>query len=80
MTISTPLKKSTDDNTVKMFQERLIKKLGPNAIPFTFTLPTSAPASVTLQPGNEDQGEPCGVQYYVKMFAGEGENDRTHRR
>lgn len=37
-------------NTTK-FQERLIKKLGPNVYPFTFTLPQNAPASVTLQPG-----------------------------
>lgn len=32
-------------------QDRLIKKLGPNAYPFTFNLPQNAPASVTLQPG-----------------------------
>lgn len=32
-------------------QERLMKKLGPNSYPFTFTIPPNAPASVTLQPG-----------------------------
>lgn len=32
-------------------QDRLMKKLGPNAYPFTFTLPPNIPASVTLQPG-----------------------------
>lgn len=37
-------------NTTK-FQERLIKKLGRNVYPFTFTLPQNSPASVTLQPG-----------------------------
>jgi hypothetical protein len=26
----------------------LLKKLGPNAVPFTFTIPPSAPASVSL--------------------------------
>lgn len=57
-----------------------MKKLGPNAVPFTFNLPASAPASVTLQPGNDDHGEPCGVQYYVKIFVGETETDRSHRR
>ncbi|XP_049959712.1 arrestin homolog [Schistocerca serialis cubense] len=61
-------------------QERLIKKLGPNAFPFTFTLPPNAPASVTLQPGREDEGEPCGVKYFVKVFSGDSETDRTHRR
>lgn len=37
---------------VSKLQERLIKKLGANAFPFTFILPPSSPASVTLQPGN----------------------------
>jgi beta-arrestin len=31
-------------------QERLIKKLGPNAYPFYFELPPHCPASVSLQP------------------------------
>lgn len=66
-------------NTTKL-QDRLIKKLGPHAFPFTFTLPPNAPASVTLQPGAEDEGQPCGVQYYVKIFVGENEADRSHRR
>ncbi|XP_071454230.1 arrestin homolog [Hetaerina americana] len=68
-----------EENLTKL-QERLLKKLGPNAFPFTFKLPTSAPASVTLQPGSEDNGKPCGVQYYVKAFAGENETDRGHKR
>lgn len=41
---------SEKQNTTKM-QERLVRKLGSNCYPFTFTLPPSAPASVTLQPG-----------------------------
>lgn len=62
-------------NTTKL-QERLMKKLGPNAYPFTFILPPSAPASVTLQPASDDEGEPCGVTYFVKAFVGESETDR----
>lgn len=61
-------------------QERLQKKLGPNAFPFTFEIPASAPASVILQKGKDDTGSPCGVEYYVKLFCGESETDRTHRR
>lgn len=57
-----------------------MKKLGENAVPFTFQLPAGAPGSVTLQQGLEDEGEPCGVQYYVKVFVGESEIDRSHRR
>ncbi|KAI5636055.1 hypothetical protein NE865_11256 [Phthorimaea operculella] len=61
-------------------QERLLKKLGEHAFPFQFKIPAGAPGSVTLQPGLEDEGEPCGVHYYVKLFVGDSEIDRTHRR
>ncbi|XP_045472494.1 arrestin homolog [Harmonia axyridis] len=61
-------------------QERLIRKLGSEAYPFTFTIPPSAPASITLQPGPEDEGQPCGVHYYIKIFVGENETDRPHKR
>ncbi|XP_049870518.1 arrestin homolog isoform X2 [Pectinophora gossypiella] len=61
-------------------QERLLKKLGSSAYPFRFTVPAGAPGSVTLQPGLEDEGEPCGVHYYVKLFVGDSEIDRSHRR
>ncbi|XP_037024625.1 arrestin homolog [Bradysia coprophila] len=68
------------DFTPTKLQERLIKKLGGNGIPFTFNLQPSAPASVSLQQGHDEAGEPCGVQYFIKIFAGESETDRTHRR
>lgn len=61
-------------------QERLLKKLGPNAFPFTFKMPPNSPSSVTIQPGPEDQGRPCGVEYFLKSFVGENESDRTHKR
>ncbi|XP_063358129.1 arrestin homolog [Cydia amplana] len=61
-------------------QERLIKKLGENAFAFRLTVPAGAPGSVTLQPALEDEGEPCGVHYYVKLFVGDSEIDRSHRR
>ncbi|RZF35910.1 hypothetical protein LSTR_LSTR013959 [Laodelphax striatellus] len=74
-----PPKEGKEQNLTKL-QERLVKKLGPNAVPFTFNINPSAPASVTLQPGPDDEGHPCGVQYFVKLFTGENETDRTHRR
>jgi len=62
-------------------QERLIKKLGPNAHPFTFKMPANAPPSVTIQPGADDtEAKPCGVEYYIKLFVGESEDDKTHKR
>lgn len=74
-----PAPEKSDREPTKL-QERLLKKLGPNAYPFTFNIPASAPASVTLQQKASENGEPCGVQYFVKIFAGESENDRSHRR
>ena len=61
-------------------QERLIKKLGGNAFPFTFKMPPNAPPSVTIQPSPDDDGKPCGVEYYIKIYVGEKEEERAHRR
>merc|ERR1711892_623317 len=47
-------------------QERLVNKLGKNAFPFHLEFPPHSPTSVTLQPGLEDAGEPCGVEYFVR--------------
>ncbi|XP_075229718.1 beta-arrestin protein kurtz isoform X3 [Lycorma delicatula] len=61
-------------------QERLMKKLGPNAYPFYFELPPHCPASVTLQPAPGDTGKPCGVDYELKAFVGETQDDKPHKR
>lgn len=74
-----PPPEKSEKQTTKL-QDRLVKKLGPNAFPFTFTIPPSAPASVSLQQDKQEDGEPCGVQYYVKIFAGSSETDRSHKR
>jgi len=66
--------------TPTKMQERLIKKLGANAHPFTFQMPPNAPPSVTIQPGSDEEGKPCGVEYYIKLFVGDNEEDRTHKR
>ena len=62
------------------FPERLMKKLGADALPFTFKMPPNAPPSVTIQPASGEEGKPCGVEYYVKIFVGEGEEDKAHKR
>ncbi|XP_011307973.1 phosrestin-2 [Fopius arisanus] len=69
----------TDSNATRL-QERLLKKLGSSAVPFTFNFPQSSPASVTLQQGKEESGNPCGVSYYIKIFCGENDSDLTHKR
>lgn len=61
-------------------QERLVKKLGSNAFPFYFELPPHCPASVTLQPAPGDTGKPCGVDYELKAFVGETQDDKPHKR
>ncbi|XP_053169191.1 beta-arrestin-1 isoform X4 [Hemicordylus capensis] len=61
-------------------QERLIKKLGEQAYPFTFEIPPNLPCSVTLQPGPEDTGKACGVDYEVKAFCAENLEEKIHKR
>lgn len=61
-------------------QERLVKKLGANAFPFTFHFPSMAPSSVTLQAGEDDTGKPLGVEYAIKAHVGEDESDKGHKR
>ncbi|XP_011300517.1 arrestin homolog [Fopius arisanus] len=73
-----PVKKEKQEATP--IQERLLKKLGPNAFPFTFNFPQNSPSSVTLQPGEDDQGKPLGVEYTLKVFVGENEEEKTHKR
>nr|CAH0100761.1 unnamed protein product [Daphnia galeata] len=73
------IRASQKSDLTKM-QERLIKKLGGNAFPFLFELPKNAPPSVTLQPGPEAQGKPCGVEYFLRIFVGESMDDRAHKR
>lgn len=76
-----PVDEKNERPPLTKLQERLLKKLGDNAFPFTFQLPQCAPASMTLQQKNMDESqEPCGIQYFVKIFAGDSETDRSHRR
>lgn len=71
---------SVTKRALTRLQERLIKKLGPNAFPFYFELPPHCPASVTLQPAPGDTGKPCGVDYELKAFVGETQDDKPHKR
>lgn len=77
-----PEQKSSANGQLKLtkMQERLLKKLGPNAYPFVMEMAATTPASVMLQQKASDTTQPCGVQYAVKVFTGENEGDRSHRR
>uniref|UniRef100_A0A8C4EYY1 Arrestin, beta 2b n=1 Tax=Dicentrarchus labrax TaxID=13489 RepID=A0A8C4EYY1_DICLA len=61
-------------------QERLLKKLGQNAYPFNFTIPQNLPCSVTLQPGPEDTGKACGVDYELRAFCAKTVEEKIHQR
>ncbi|XP_052430219.1 arrestin-C-like [Carassius gibelio] len=57
-------------------QDALLKKAGEQGHPFTFDIPVHLPCSVSLQPGPEDAGKPCGVDYEVKAYI-TNEEDET---
>ncbi|KAK1889606.1 Arrestin red cell isoform 2 [Dissostichus eleginoides] len=61
-------------------QERLLKKLGQQAHPFHFTIPQKLPCSVTLQPGAEDTGKACGVDYELRAFCAKTAEEKIHQR
>ncbi|XP_044742238.1 arrestin homolog [Chrysoperla carnea] len=73
-----PLKKQKMELTP--IQERLLKKIGATAYPFTFYFPEMAPSSITLQAGGDDNGKPLGVEYAIKVYVGENEDDKGHKR
>lgn len=71
---------STPKRPLTRLQERLVRKLGPAAHPFYFELPPHCPASVTLQPAPGDTGKPCGVDYELKAFVADSQDDKPHKR
>nr|XP_057935318.1 beta-arrestin-1 isoform X1 [Doryrhamphus excisus] len=81
-----PLTEETKNMT--RLQERLMKKLGEHAYPFTFEIPLNLPCSVTLQPGPEDTGkvdilfapQACGVDFEVKVFCADNAEEKIHKR
>ncbi|XP_027886366.1 arrestin 3a, retinal (X-arrestin) [Xiphophorus couchianus] len=48
--------------------ETLLKKAGDNAYAFSFEIPNNLPCSVSLQPGPDDKGKACGVDFEVKTY------------
>lgn len=55
-------------------QDALIKRLGPNAHPFTMEVTPMAPPSVQLVPAKEYNGAPIGTSYDIRAFAGKNKN------
>ncbi|KAJ8255101.1 hypothetical protein GJAV_G00200930 [Gymnothorax javanicus] len=56
-------------------QDALMKKVGDQGHPFTFTIPNNLPCSVMLQPPPDDKSKSCGVDFEVKAYiANEADN------
>ncbi|XP_041864445.1 arrestin 3a, retinal (X-arrestin) [Melanotaenia boesemani] len=55
--------------------DTLLKKAGDNSYPFSFDIPTNLPCSVSLQPGPDDKGKACGVDFEVKTYLAKEKNN-----
>ncbi|KAG7225772.1 hypothetical protein INR49_014423 [Caranx melampygus] len=55
--------------------ESLMKKVGDQGYPFSFQMPTNLPCSVGLQPGPNDAGKACGVDFEVKGYLANAPSD-----
>uniref|UniRef100_A0A8C5B5N8 Arrestin-C n=1 Tax=Gadus morhua TaxID=8049 RepID=A0A8C5B5N8_GADMO len=56
-------------------QEALVKKAGEQAHHFSFEMPTNLPCSVALQPGPNDSGKACGVDFELKAYIANAADD-----
>ncbi|XP_078100706.1 S-arrestin-like isoform X2 [Sander vitreus] len=68
-----------DKLTHTKIQHKLLRKLGDNAFPFFFEFPDNLPCSVALQPGPSDVGKKCAVEFEVKAFCGENQDDKIDK-
>ncbi|XP_061595510.1 arrestin 3a, retinal (X-arrestin) [Cololabis saira] len=59
--------------------ETLLKKAGDNAYPFSFDIPNNLPCSVSLQPGPDDKGKACGVDFEVKTYLAKEKNSADEK-
>uniref|UniRef100_A0A8C8IG98 Arrestin C-terminal-like domain-containing protein n=1 Tax=Oncorhynchus tshawytscha TaxID=74940 RepID=A0A8C8IG98_ONCTS len=75
-----PTLTTEEGKPLSRLQERLLKKLGQHAHPFSFTIPQNLPCSVTLQPGPEDTGKACGVDFEVRAFCAKTVEEKIHKR
>ncbi|XP_040190383.1 arrestin-C isoform X2 [Rana temporaria] len=69
-----------EKKTLTPLQEKLKAKLGANSFPFSFNMATNLPCSVTLQPGPEDSGKACGVDFEVKGFWGDDVEEKVSKK
>ncbi|KAM9348264.1 arrestin 3a, retinal (X-arrestin) [Symphorus nematophorus] len=61
--------------TLTAMHETLLKKAGDNSHAFSFEIPNNLPCSVSLQPGPDDKGKACGVDFEVKTYLAKERSD-----
>ncbi|XP_051962743.1 S-arrestin b [Xyrauchen texanus] len=61
-------------------QEKILRKLGDNAYPFFFEFPDNLPCSVALQPAPTDSGKHCAVEFEVKAFCADNQDEKAQKR
>ncbi|KAF5403075.1 S-antigen visual arrestin [Paragonimus heterotremus] len=61
-------------------EERLIRKLGANAYPFYFQLPAYSASSVSLYTHASDTCKSCRVDYELKVFVADEQDDTPQKR
>ncbi|KAA3681931.1 beta-arrestin [Paragonimus westermani] len=66
--------------TLTRLQERLIRKLGANAYPFYFQLPAYSASSVSLYTHASDTCKSCRVDYELKVFVADEQDDTPQKR
>ncbi|CAH8465421.1 unnamed protein product [Schistosoma bovis] len=74
------LNKFTEPPGRTRLQERLIRKLGSNAFPFYFQLPAYSPASVSILLNPSDRGKRCRVEYELKVYVADDQDDKPQKR
>ncbi|XP_013789563.1 arrestin, lateral eye-like, partial [Limulus polyphemus] len=60
--------------------EKLLKKLGADALPFQFELPCASPVSVTMIPHGLETKDTCGVRYYVRCYVASSPTEKPATR
>ncbi|XP_065136460.1 S-arrestin b [Paramisgurnus dabryanus] len=69
-----------DRNIHSKLQEKILRKLGNNAYPFFFEFPDNLPCSVALHPAPTDPGKHCAVEFEVKAFCAENQEEKAQKR
>uniref|UniRef100_A0A3Q2UG54 S-arrestin n=1 Tax=Fundulus heteroclitus TaxID=8078 RepID=A0A3Q2UG54_FUNHE len=74
-----PEMQDKDKLTHTKVQQKLLHKLGDNAYPFFFEFPDNLPCSISLQPSPNDVGKKCAVEFEVKAFCGETQDEKIDK-